>query len=148
MISDVQISPSPVADHELIAATLNLSKPKRQPVVYTFHCLKEYSQNYFCNLLLEEDPTLNKILQTDDVNTQVKCLITRPSAPWITDDIKAAMKDRDQLRKCIKANNFNMDLRHEYKAEKKRVKSLIDRSKKQYYREKIQNSLHGKLSER
>lgn len=60
--------------------------------------------------------------------------ITRPSAPWITADIKAAMTTRNLLRKSNKSNRFNMSLRNNYKEAKKLLKLLIDKGKKQYDR--------------
>lgn len=92
---------------------------EKQSVYQTFRSLKSYSHNYFCKSILNEVPTLDRIFQTDDANVQVffffftntflRCLdnrtpvvsreIIRPSAPRITDDIKAAAKARNQLRK-------------------------------------------------
>ena len=150
--------PSPVADHEAISVSLNLRKPKRLPVLKTFRCLKDYSQENICNLLMNEVCTLNPILNTDNVHKQVeiltsvlnKCIdscaplvtreIFRPPAPWVSDDIKLSMKRRDDLQRKVKKEKNNDTLRENYKAEKRKVRSLIDTGRKQYYRDELKKN--------
>ncbi len=101
------VTPCLVGDHELITITVDLKKTKRQPVVKTFHELRNYSPEKFCNLLQSESHNVNKIFTTDNVVTQIhifnehfiKCLeacanivtkeVKRPFAPWITEDLNA-----------------------------------------------------------
>ena len=103
MVLDSDVIPSPIGDHEAILVTINLRKPKKQPTLKTFRCLKNYSQERICNMIMNEIPTLNTILSTDSVSSQVKILtnvlnkcidecapivtkiITRPPKPWITE---------------------------------------------------------------
>ncbi|XP_069974804.1 uncharacterized protein [Penaeus vannamei] len=66
--------------------------------------------------------------------------ITRPPAPWITNDVKAAMAVRDVLRERIHNNSTDMVLWENYKIEKKCLRVLIDANKKQYYKRELQNS--------
>ena len=54
LIINSSVTPSPIADHELISVSINIIKPKRKPQVRTFRCLKNYNQNTFCDLLLNE----------------------------------------------------------------------------------------------
>ncbi len=63
-----------IADHDLIIVIVYITKPKRKTVMKTYHYLAAYSNNALCNVLLVETPTLNKILLTDDVDTQVNML--------------------------------------------------------------------------
>ena len=138
MIAHSHVIPSPVGDHEAIKVSLKLSKPKRLPVLKTFRCLKNYSQEKICNLLMNEVPILNGILSTDNVNIQVpiltnvlnRCIdncaplqtkeIFRPPAPWITDDIKESRKKRDKLQKDVKQDSDNLMLRDSYKEKRKK----------------------------
>lgn len=133
IVINSDVVPGTIADHDLITITINVSKPKRQPVTKTMRCLKNYNKNYFNNLLLDKTFVLNSIIHTDDVNAQVKiftenfkeCLdhcapivtkeIKRPYAPWINDDIKAVMKVRDNLQKSLKINRCNVALQKQYK---------------------------------
>ena len=74
MLRHFDVIPSPIADHEAITVCLDISKPKRIPVLKTFRCLKNYSQEILCNLLMNEVNQLNGILHTDNVSTQVAIL--------------------------------------------------------------------------
>ena len=112
----------PVGDHELLNITINVRKERRPPVIRTFRSLSNYSQNIFCDLLLNDTDILNYILHTDNVNEQlsiftsifIKCLnscapfvtkeVKRPYAPWIDNEIKAAIKIRNSLHKVFKLN--------------------------------------------
>ena len=158
MVNYSDVVPGLVADHEQITVKINIRKPKRQPVIKTFRCLKNYNQDKFCTLLLNETNNLNSILNTDNVNTQVetvtnlfiKCLdccaptvtreMKRPPAPWITNDIKATIKDRNELQKRLKENIYDATLRSTYKEKKNLVKSLLKTAKRQYYQGKFQDS--------
>ena len=74
MIVNSNVAPSPIADHETISVVINIHKPKIKPEIRTFRDHKNYSQNHFCNLLLNESKELNNILHTDNVNIQVEIL--------------------------------------------------------------------------
>ena len=98
---------------------VDITKPKRQPEIRTLRNLKDYNTYMFCNKILNEVPSLNTILQIDDVNKQVevfndvfiKCLnecapvvtkeVRRPYAPWIGEDITLAMGIRNDLQKSL-----------------------------------------------
>ena len=110
MIVYSNVLPSTIADHEMLSFIVNIRKPKYKPETRTFRSRKNYSQDIFCGLLLDEVPLLNRILDTDNVNTQVdiltksfiKCLdqcaplvtseINQPFAPWIDQDLRNIIK--------------------------------------------------------
>ena len=158
MMRICDVEPSPIADHDAIQTTLNLRKPKRPPIYKTFRCLKDYSQEAFCNMLFNELHKLNEILNTDFVHKQVEILtnvvitnidicapvvtkeIVRPPAPWISDDIKESMKERDKLQYDLKNDNENLVLRENYKETKKRVQSTIHVSRKQHYKQEFNDA--------
>ena len=148
----------PVGDHEQLTVSLNIRKEKPQPQIKTYRCMKKYSSNLFCNLLLNEAQVLNGILHTDDVNKQVfifnntfmNCLdtcapyvtkeIERPPAPWIDSEVKEAMKNRDILHRNYKLDKQNYTSEVTYRLEKKRVKSLMsDKMKEHYKNEFVKN---------
>ena len=99
-----------ISDHEMISLIVNLSKPKREKEIKTFRSLKDYSQETFCNILLDKKDLFDQILKTDDVNVQedifttnfmssldscapiVTKTITRPPAPWMTDEIRSEIR--------------------------------------------------------
>ena len=137
------VLPCPVGDHELLNITINVRKEKRAPTIRTFRSLSHYSQNIFCDLLLNDMDVLNCILYTDDVNEQIsiftsifiKCLnsiapfvtkeVKRPYAPWIDNKIKAEIKTRNSLHKVFKLNRRDPIAESNYRNQKKKVKNMI-----------------------
>ena len=144
MVLKSEVVPCPIADHELITIKVNLEKPKRQPVVKTFRSLKNYHANRFCDNLFNRTIDFNLILDTDNVGIQVdiftktflisldECApfitqeISRPPAPWISQDLKAEMKARDELQKRSKQDRTNIALGDLYRTEKKGVSSMLE----------------------
>ena len=140
MIINLDVTPGTIADHETILTLLNIRKPKRPPIFKTFRCLKNYSPDILCNLLMNNVHKLNEILDTDNVSDQVKILnyvfilcinicapevtreIIRPPAPWITDEIKETMQVRDSLKKELKTQPYNTPLREKHRDLKKKSK--------------------------
>ena len=108
-----------------------------------------------CGLLLNNTDALNYILRTDNVNDQVsiftsifiKCLnscapfvtreVKRPYAPWIDDEIKEAIKDRNKFHKIFKLNRKDPIAESNYRKRKKKVKNMISLSKTKYFKEQF-----------
>ena len=123
------VIPSPIADHELLSLSINIKKPKREKEIRTFRCLTHYSPDTLCSLLLNRAEDLNTMLNTDDVNIQVEtfteifktCLdncapvvtkeVSRPSAPWINEQVKQLIKNRNDLQNRLKKDKSNLILR-------------------------------------
>ncbi len=76
IVRDSYAIPGVIADHDFVGVSVNISKPKRQPVTITKRDFRNYSSDTLCFLILNETPKLNQILQTDDVNKQVQLLTT------------------------------------------------------------------------
>ena len=74
IISDSDVIPHIIGDHDLITLTANITKPKRLPVVKTFRDLKNYSNDILCLHILNELQNLNKIMTTDNINEQIDFL--------------------------------------------------------------------------
>ena len=158
IIRDLEVIPGPVADHEAIVVSMNISKPKRLPIVKTFRSHQNYSSEILCNMLLNEIDVLNEIVNTDNVNHQVdiltnamyKCIdssapivtkeVRRPPAPWLSIEVKQLMKERDDTQKALKIDKFNVSLREKYKDQKKNVKRQIDSKRRQFYREEFEKN--------
>ncbi len=112
--------PRVIANHDLISIQVNISKPKRKPLTETFRHFWGYSKGILYNPLVSVSHTFNQIMETDDVDLQItvfndliKCLdkcasvvtrqITRPLAPCFSDDLRQAIKKRnDTLSKSRK----------------------------------------------
>ena len=154
-VIETEVSPTEIADHELISLSINITKPKLAPVIKTTRCFKNYTKDYLCNSILNKVCMLNKILNTDDVNSQLDifnnvftdCLNTcapyvtktvgRPYAPWITEEIRAEINIRNSLQTRLKNDPSNQTLRNEYKQKKNAVKPLINNAKLNYYKERL-----------
>ena len=140
--SDVE--PCPIADHDLITINVNLRKPKRAPATTKVtRYMADYSPATFCNILRQECDALREIFNTDDVNKQVNiftdifrcCLnacaplktikVRRPHAPWMTDDIKSVMRERNNAQALLKQDRNNATLQTKYKELKIIVKRMI-----------------------
>ncbi len=51
-VSSCDVLPQETADHNLISIVVDVSKPKRQPIIRTFRHLGNYSSDAFCPSLL------------------------------------------------------------------------------------------------
>ena len=164
-IVNYDVSPCEIADHERISVEVDISKPKHKNEVRTYRSLRNYSPNIFCDLILEQIPILNRILETDDVDSQVNVLnevfnsslnncapiitkeIRRPFAPWVTEDIQLSIKKRDDIKKRLKKDRQNPIIHAEYKREKKLVKYKMYNVKTNYNKAEI-NKCKGKSKEK
>ena len=155
MIMKSDVEPGSVADHEVISIVINIRKPKHEPIIRTYRSHKNYKQNSFCNLLLNNVHLLNCILDTDDASRQVDiftdvfidCLdecapfvtaeITRPPAPWIDDNLKKIIHEKNQLKEELKMNRSNQLLDSKFKESKKLVEHCLRTAKKQHFSTKF-----------
>ncbi len=89
--------------------------------------------------IMSETSTLNKILQTDDVDKQVSLLTSVINnsvdkcapmsavtlhispAPWINDGVKEAIRERNSAQKLLKKHRLNTTLQMMFKEIKRRV---------------------------
>ncbi|CAF4140786.1 unnamed protein product [Rotaria magnacalcarata] len=148
-------APCSIADHNIITAFINVKKPRRDPITCTYRSMKTYTQERFCSLLTENITALNNISQTDSVDEQVliftnifqscldKCspIVTntfkRPPAPWLTDEIRSKINERDSLLCKSRQNVSDITAHNTYKNSKKEVIRLVKSAKRQFFRSKL-----------
>lgn len=158
MVLQSSVTPTIIADHDLISVSVDILKPKRQPTTTTKRDLRNYTSDTLSSLIINETSTLNQILQTDDVDKQVSLLtsvisnsidkcapmstvtVHRPPAPWLNDEIKEAIKERNKAQTILKSHRLNPTLQIKFKDIKRRVKNLITSTKKKYYQQELENS--------
>ena len=156
MIVESKVTPSTIADHEMISLVINVHKPKPTPLTITYRCKKNYNVNIFCNSLLNETHTFNSILSTDNVNTQVQiftdtfntCLnecaplvtreIRRPFAPWIDEQLRSLINEKNELQINLKNDRSNQILSEQFKQLKKNIQIQIKNAKTVYYRNEFE----------
>ena len=155
MIVKSEVLPSPVADHEMITVVVNIRKPKPEPQTITYRCKKSYSQNIFCNLLLNHSHVLNNVLHTDNANSQVtiltetfnKCLdhcapiitveLTRPFAPWIDENLRLVIAEKNEIQSKLKVDRQNYELANTFKQVKKSTESLLNNAKNKHFKDRF-----------
>ena len=148
------VVPQVIAGHDLINVKVNISKPKRQPVIRAVRQLN-HNQDSFSSMILQNSSEMHKILLTDNVNYQVKiftenfiksldaCAPTvtkiarRPFALWLSDDIRPAIHARIEVQKRLKGDRQNLLFQEEYKRKKKMVNILINKAKSLYYNKQL-----------
>lgn len=158
VILSQDVVPQVIADHDLISAVLNIRKPRKLPMEKTFRKLKNYDKDTFCSLLLNNVHHMKNIFLTDNVNKQVdifndvfiNCLnmcaplvtkaVKGKPTPWMNDDIREAMKHRDNLQSELKIDTTNSQLRERYKIAKKQVKQLINKTRTDHYHKRLKDS--------
>ncbi len=97
---------------------------------------------------------LNDIFLTDDVDKQVfifnevfiLCLdmcapmvtkvVKRPPTPWMNDELRNAIKDRNETQIRLKDDRQNSFLQQVYKTKKNLVKTKISETKSNYYKKR------------
>ncbi len=136
------VLPHYVTDHHLMTITINIRKSKFSTTLKTFRDLSHCDKDTFCWQLLSEVENLNQILNTDNVNEQANTLTSvitncldscapmiitkefrRPHAPWITNEIREAMKARNEAQHILKTDRLNTTFQNQYKDLKKHVKT-------------------------
>lgn len=154
------VVPCPIADHDLVSATVNLRKPKRAaaPVTKTTRRMADYSPAALCNALNNAHNDLLNIFSTDNVDKQVDlftdtfhcCLnacaplitktVRRPHAPWMNDDIKSSINERNEAQKTLKLDRHNTYLQAKYKDLKAKVKKMIYTARTEFYNNEFMKS--------
>jgi hypothetical protein len=144
-----QIPAPGLSGHDLIYCIYNIKSPKIKPKIIKYHDYK----NVDSTALFQETVNIpwHEIYFTNNVNNMLNTIlnnlqylfskyiplkhrrITRTPAPWITQDIKQLMKERDRL--CTAARRTHDPVTYaEYKVKRNRCKQLIRNSKSHYFK--------------
>ena len=129
--SDVTVCPFEV-DHDLVYMAYNFKKVKFKPRMVTKRIMKDFSEEDFKNKLnLTPWGNIHSVPE-NDVDNQIVILenlfnnvlnevapvktfrVTRPPSPWLTEDLKKLMDDRDKLKAAYK-KSFDPSLEEDYK---------------------------------
>jgi hypothetical protein len=116
-----------ISNHSAVGCLYNLRKPKFTPRYITQRKLSDLDCPYFKAAvsrvkwldILNPLPVTMLVNQfvshltsiIDEFAPQKQMRVTRPSAPWLTDDIKSAQKDRDRLL-ALHKHNLKLNLVH------------------------------------
>ena len=134
------------ADHDIIYMSYNFKREKFTPKVITKRCMKDFSDEVFHEKLGTAPWGNIYTVPEDEIDDQVTILenvfrdvvdqvapfktfrVTRPPTPWMTEEMKTKMHERDKLRAQYKSNFDNetfekyKELRNTINHEKRRAK--------------------------
>ena len=143
-----------ISDHCLVFMAYSLKKPKFKAKILTRRDFRNFDQNLFLrdmetapwgNVLAVADSDVdNKVVIVENIYRDIidkhapfrTFRVTRPSSPWLTEDIEKLMDTRDQYK-----NKFNIDQKPEteelFKHLRNQVTHAIWREKIKTFNEKI-----------
>lgn len=110
IISSGTVNADLISDHHLVYCTVNLCLPKTTPKMVTYRSFKNFNnESFLCDL---QSIPWNDIFYLNDLEEKIKFLstnilyifdkhaplvrarITKPYAPWVTENVKKLMKER------------------------------------------------------
>ena len=143
-----------ISDHCLIFMAYSLKKPKFKPKILTRRDFRKFNEHLFVKdmerapwgniLAVADDDIDNKVTIFENIHREIidkhapfrTFRVTRPASPWLNDDIKKLMDDRDKYK-----NKFNFDKNPEseeiYKTLRNVVSHSIRQEKIKIFNEKI-----------
>ena len=151
--SDVTVCPFEV-DHDLIYMAYNFKKVKFKPRIITKRIMKDFSADEFKDKLnlapwgniyaVPQNDVDNQIVILENIFNNVlndvapvkSFRVTRPPSPWLTDDLKKLMEDRDKLKSAFK-KNFDRETEENYKKLRNLVCHKKRSAKHQNFHKKI-----------
>lgn len=153
------VIPAPeVADHDLVLLELSPNTNLKEPVFKTIRDFKNINNDAFLGDLL--NMPFENIYYAESIDRKVQLLtsylatlfdlhapfktikITKPPAPWLTDNVKSLMKLRDRAALKYKKSRLTAHLNY-YKELRNFTKSAIDREKKAYLKSRSDRCDHG-----
>lgn len=136
-----------ISDHQMIYCTLNLKKDKVEPKIVRYRCFKHFNNNIFQqdlhslpfdNIIYEPDidrkvELLSEyILLLFDIHAPVReARVTKPKAPWMSNNLKIFMRQRDSAFHRYKRTKHIEDWNH-YKYLRNFTLSQVRKEKKAY----------------
>ena len=143
-----------ISDHCLIFCAYSLKKPKFKPKIVTKRDFRNFNENLFVRdmemapwgniLAVSDDDIDNKVTIFENIHRDIidkhapfrTFRVTRPAAPWLNEEIKKLMGDRDKYK-----NKFNKDKKEEtediYKILRNKVSYAIRNAKIKMFNEKV-----------
>ena len=143
-----------ISDHCLTFMAYSLKKPKFKPKIVTKRDFGNFEENLFIkdmerapwgNILAVDDNDIdNKVTIFENIHREIidrhapfrTFRVTRPASPWLNEDIKKIMDNRDKYK-----NKFNLDKKPEteemFKILRNNVSHEIRRAKTKIFNEKI-----------
>lgn len=160
IVSDFTVENFNLSDHCLVNCKLKFPNSTTEPLYYTYRCFKNFNYEQFYNdlsnlpfqLILHTNNIDEKIsifnrllLSLFQIHAPIKTVrITKPRAPWLTENLKFIMNLRDKaLKKYKKFKNNAFWV--EYKNLKNYVNIAVKAEKRAYLQFQIENNNYNSL---
>jgi len=134
--------------HDLIFIELKLEVPKFQPKLIRYRDFRSFNRDEFLLMLssfnfsfLSSDADINEkvllfnqhLLNCYDVHAPIRqVFVTRPPSPWLTDELRQRIKERNRLRMAYRRTG-RQDVRVRFVAVRNEVQKLLMAAEKRYY---------------
>ena len=133
-----------ISDHCLIFMAYSLKKPKFKPKILTRRDFRNFNEKLFVKdmekapwgniLAVADDDIDNKVTIFENIHREIidkhapfrTFRVTRPASPWLNEDIKKLMDDRDKYK-----NKFNLDKNPESEEIYKTLRNAVSHSIRQ-----------------
>ena len=148
------------SDHMVVHVKKFTKELRQHPNTIKKRSYKNFDENTFLNDIKTEN--FENVLNTDDLNTAAELFETKFKAildkhapikifqqfrnyvPYLSENTKNLMKERDNLKKIATSENNN-ELFKEYKVKRNLVKKYLEKDKKDYFDKKF-NSENNKTT--
>nr|CAH7751619.1 unnamed protein product [Callosobruchus chinensis] len=147
IIESKQVGGLDLTYHELISCRVQQHKLKTEPLFYTYRSFKNFDITHFLDDLqklslinicylsdIEDKIELFNRLITDLFNKHIPLKtskITKAKAPWLNDEIRSLMIDRDKARSAFRKHPISSNW-EKYKTLKNRTNHKIVEEKRKY----------------
>ena len=128
------ISVDYISDHKLVQCELNLKCPKFKQKFIKFRDFKQFDYECFLTDLLSIP--FQNLLGLNNIESKIELLnvvlyLSKPKAPWLTDNIKRMIKERDKALSTYKRTQIAADYDY-YKQLRNHTLTSIRNEKKAY----------------
>ena len=152
-VSDLRVEDKTISDHYVILFNLTVQSRNERKVKVTSRNIKRVNHEKLKNdikILVNSDTSQIDIYETGlrqllDLHApeKTRTITAKPSAPWLTDDILAAKRERKQFERQWRKSGLNVH-RQMYVNKKNSVNNLLKYSKRTYFRCRIKEAKSSK----
>ena len=151
LIANLTVEDKALSDHFLVSFVLKLSKPRNPRKIITSRKLKNINMGIFGSdaaALLSQPgsadvcthcTTCLKTLLDSHAPLITRTVPDRPSAPWMSDDIKTAIRTRRRAERIFKKTGLSVH-RQMFVIEKNKVNRMVRDAKSHYLGKRIKGS--------
>ena len=140
------------SDHNLIVMTWKANLPKTGPKIIHKRMYRKFVEKSFLNDLEKVD--WNPVLEAYDIDNALdsftkifssacdkhapikKITVRKNKAPWLDEEVRKSIKDRDLLKK-LAVEEGSMDTWKQYRSLRNKITKMNRQKKKQYYKNKV-----------